>query len=424
MRPWNLADNAGGTPSAMAPAGASGPGMAAVRQGPSGRGPVGTTAERPEGVLLWLHCGYAQGPGPLRGVIRRLARERPDVSVLLTSAEPQSGTVAASPDGCMLHPPPPDAEGPAGRFLEHWRPDAVLWAGPLDAVLRPRTLAALGRRRVPVVLVGAGGVRVSRWRWWLGPSAAALAGVTLALVEDSAAAMGLHRIGLPRKRLQVTGPLRDEAEPPPCEEPQRARMAARLDARPGWLAAHLLPGEEEAVLRAHATVLRSSRRLLLVLAPQDPARGAQIAPGLAGAGWAVTLRSAGGEPGPDTQVVIADRPGELGLWYRIAPVTLLGSSLVPGGGQDPGAAAALGTAILHGPHVAHHVAAYERLARAGGARLVTDAESLAAALARVIQPEEAARMAHAAWDVGTSGAEVAERVIKTLLALLPRPAGA
>lgn len=375
---------------------------------------------RPAGGLLWVHSGYEGGPGPLRGVIRRLAEDRRDLHVLLTCAAPRSGADTAPPADCLIQPPP-DAEGPVGRFLDHWRPDAALWAGPRNAVIRPRTLAALNRRRVPVVLAGVSGLRAPRWGWWPWPSRSALAGVAAALVEEHGAAVGLHGIGLPLDRLQVTGPLRDETEPPPCDDAGRARMAARLAARPCWLAVHLVQGEEDMVLRAHATALRSARRLLLVLAPQKPGRGPALESGLTAAGWTVALRSAGDEPGPETQILIADRPEELGLWYRIAPVSLLGSSLVAAGGQDPTPAAALGSAILHGPHVGDHAAAYTRLARAGGARLVTDADSLAAALEHVIRPEEAARMAHAAWDVGSAGAEVAERVLSVLRPLLPAP---
>ena len=47
---------------------------------------------------------------------------------------------------------------------------------------------------------------------------------------------------------------------------------------------------------------------------------------------------------PDTQVYLADTIGEMGLWYRLAPTSFMGHSLVEGlEGKNPYEAAALGS---------------------------------------------------------------------------------
>ena len=103
--------------------------------------------------------------------------------------------------------------------------------------------------------------------------------------------------------------------------------------------------------------------------------------------------SDGTYPDDNTSVVVADLPGETGLWFRVAPVSFLGGSLETGqGGQDPFAAAALGSAVLYGP-------------------IVNDAESLGAAVTWLIAPDQAAKMAMAGWDVVTEGADTMERII-------------
>ena len=109
---------------------------------------------------------------------------------------------------------------------------------------------------------------------------------------------------------------------------------------------------------------------------------------------------------------MANQPGELGLWYRLATVSFLGGSLSPGiGGTEPMAAAALGTAILYGPNVRRYMPSYTRLANAGAARIVNDAASLSSAVTHLIAPDHAAAMAHAGWDVVSEGAEVVDTVI-------------
>ena len=81
----------------------------------------------------------------------------------------------------------------------------------------------------------------------------------------------------------------------------------------------------------------------------------------------VALRSQDELPGGGTDIYVADTIGELGLFYRIAPVVFMGGSLVPHGGQNPIEGIKLGAAILHGPHVFNFSDIYESLDQAGGA---------------------------------------------------------
>ena len=94
----------------------------------------------------------------------------------------------------------------------------------------------------------------------------------------------------------------------------------------------------------------------------------------------------------------------------------MGSSLIAGhGGRDPFEPAALGSAILYGPNVSLHLSSYTRLANVGAARIVKDAESLAAALNQLIAPDRAAAMAHAAWELMSTGAEVTDHLVDLVL---------
>ena len=117
-------------------------------------------------------------------------------------------------------------------------------------------------------------------------------------------------------------------------------------------------------------------------------------------------------PDETTQMILTETPGELGLWYRLAPLVFLGGSLVPGhGGEDPLEAAVHGTALLYGPNVGRHLPAYSRLAEAGAARIVRDFDSLSAAVSQLIAPDRAAAMAHAGWDVVSQGAALTDELL-------------
>ena len=69
--------------------------------------------------------------------------------------------------------------------------------------------------------------------------------------------------------------------------------------------------------------------------------------------------------------------------------------------RDPMEAAALGSAILHGPQAGRWRRASQRLAEARASRQVGIAADLAEALADLLSPDRAARLAQAAWAVAT-----------------------
>jgi 3-deoxy-D-manno-octulosonic-acid transferase len=142
---------------------------------------------------------------------------------------------------------------------------------------------------------------------------------------------------------------------------------------------------------------------------------------LGDAGLRVARRAEGEEPGEGTQVFLADGPGEMGLWLRLAPLAFLGGTLPGGcGGRNPFEAAALGAALIHGPNLAPHGEAWGRLGASGASRRVADGAELGRAVEALLAPDRAARMAHAGWDVATKGAEVANRVADLILAALAR----
>ena len=179
-----------------------------------------------------------------------------------------------------------------------------------------------------------------------------------------------------------------------------------------WFAAQVLPSEVPTVLSAHEKAMRLSHRLLLILNPASQSH-ADTCARLATERNMNTLRWDAGEfPDDGTQVLISEDPADRGLFYRIAPVSFLGSTLVSGGeGCDPFDAASLGSAILYGPKVRHYLPSYSRLAAAGAARIVNDTDALGTAVSRLIAPDQAAAMAHAGWDVISQGAENTDKVI-------------
>ena len=123
--------------------------------------------------------------------------------------------------------------------------------------------------------------------------------------------------------------------------------------------------------------------------------------------------------GTHSVILVVDNPAEYGLWYRLAPVTFLGGSLTGNGpSRDPFEAAALGSAILHGPRTGRFGPAFARLGPARATRAVASATDLADALGDLLSPDRAARLAQSAWAVVSEGSEVTDALLGQIRSLM------
>jgi 3-deoxy-D-manno-octulosonic-acid transferase len=142
------------------------------------------------------------------------------------------------------------------------------------------------------------------------------------------------------------------------------------------VAASTHPGEEEMVLDTHRRLASHFRNLLTIIVPRHPQRGEGIAHLVAASGLRGALRSRGAMPAPETDIYVADTLGEIGLFYRAAPIVFMGGSFATIGGHNPIEAIKLGAATVHGPHVHNWSEIYSALDIAGGASRADDGEML------------------------------------------------
>jgi len=348
---------------------------------------------RPAGRLIWLH-GASVGEGmSMLPLIAELWRQAPDATCLVTTGTVTSARRMAEllPEGAIHQFVPVDTAGAVRRFLDHWRPDLAIW---VESEFWPGLMTAAAARGVPMMLVNA---RVSErsargWRRAPGMARVLVRHFGRIVTQDAPTVGRLAAMGADPARLREGGNLKVLTPAPGCDEAELSRLRGVLAGRPVWLAASTHAPEEAEVAMAHGRMGRGG--LLTILAPRHPNRAAEIATLLKGQGLSVAQRSRGEVPRPETDVWLADTLGEMGLWFRLAPVAFVGGSIAAMGGHNPFEPAALGAAILYGPRTENFAPAYASLAEAGAARLVHDGGELGAAVAELLG-NEAARSAMA-----------------------------
>jgi 3-deoxy-D-manno-octulosonic-acid transferase len=382
-------------------------------------------SRRPPGRLLWLHAASVGETVSILPVLPSLLAGAPDLTVLFTTGTVTAAKLLAqrlAPDQQtrVLHRfVPLDVPGWVGRFLDHWRPDAAAF---LESELWPNLLAACHARHIKLMLVNARMSPRSYVRWRRAPSLARelLGGFDRVQARSDADLQRLRLLGA--RRVKAPGDLKFAAAPLPFDAAELARIKELLAGRPVWLAASTHPGEEALAIAAHRQIADRHPGLLTMLAPRHPERGAAVA--TEAAPLPVTRRALGQGPPPAAGVWLVDTLGELGLWYRLAPIVFVGRSLVPpGGGQNPLEPARLGCAIAVGPRTGNFQEAGALLREVRGLVEVADADALAGFVAAMLdEPAQGRAMGCRAAAVVQRHGALAERTAAALLDLLTSPA--
>lgn len=367
------------------------------------------TIPRPRQDLLWIHAPEVGNSQAVLDLAHRLCTHRHNLSVLITCDE---STVSSSTPQILVQPIPSEHPIDIGAFLDHWQPNVALW---LWGDLRPNLILETHDRNVPLIMANADqdGFESRRDRWLPEVARKVLGCFDNILARTPTAFERLAKITRNSDALEHSSPLMTGGYPLDYVRSDFDELSENLGGRPIWFAAAINQKEIPTVLMAHRQALRLSHRLLLVLNPASEDNKADCieqldAEGLRSADW-----QEGQFPDDNCQVLLTTDQNELGLWYRIAPLSFLGSSLsADQSGLDPFQAASLGSAILYGPNVRNYLPSYSRLAAAGAARIVNDSGALGTAVARLISPDHAATMAMSGWDVISEGAAITDRIVQ------------
>jgi len=364
---------------------------------------------RPDGKLIWMMTETAADAGPGPALARALMDRLEEPVHILSTPMDDAPLVDAVEDQVIHQLAPGDTEGTVTRFLDHWQPDFGVVIG---YPARPNLYAKAHQRQIPLYQASAKrGVIPSTRRL---PGFLGLFDICFAASASEANILRTHLRGK-TTAVEITGPMSDTVYALPCNSAECDDIAALLGGRPVWLAAEVTGNEIDIVEAAHRKAFRSAHRLLLVIVPRAGEDVYEIASKLEALGWRVALRTNLEEPDQETQIYIADTEDELGLWYRLAPTSFIGGSLTPDvAPTDPFNAAALGSAVLHGPHLGRNSARFDALDTHGASLRIHGVDDLAEAVITLLAPDKAASLAQSGWTVTTESAHVVERIADIL----------
>jgi 3-deoxy-D-manno-octulosonic-acid transferase len=378
--------------------------------------------DAPHAATVWVHAvsvGEVNAAAPLVDALRAT---RPDLQLLVTTITPTgSARVRALWGSSVEHVYLPyDLPGAVTRFLVHYRPRLAL---VLETELWPNLLFGCRDHGVPAYIVNARlSERSLRGYHVLRPLLArALRTLRGVLAQSDADGARFERLGAARAVIEVTGNLKYDIAADPRVPGFVADFRERIGARAVWIAASTHGDEESAVIAIHQRLRARWPDLLLLWAPRHPERFKPVVQAAVDAGWRVATRRLTHSPDRDDAVFVVDTLGELMLFYACAGVAFVGGSLQDIGGHNLLEPAAVGAAIVTGPHLHNFSDIAAQLEQAGALRIGADAQAVGDDIAALLEDAEArARMTTAARALVEQGRGTLQRTLEAIAGDLPR----
>jgi 3-deoxy-D-manno-octulosonic-acid transferase len=310
------------------------------------------TQKREKGNYIWVHAASVGESMMIFPLIEKISTLCPHLRFVVTTTTVPSAQLLAQrlPPHATHQFFPLDQPQWVNRFLSYWEPALVLWA---ESEFWPTVFHHLKKSEIPLFIISAGLSESSfkKWRYASSLIKETMSGVTRCFARSPLQTDRLTSLGVPR--VETVGNMKFSVPPLGVAEDSLCQFQNALGTRPVWVAASTHRGEEELILRAHEEIKKICPTILTILVPRHPTRGPEIQEKIGAFCPADRLltRSKGEIPTPFTEIYLVDTLGELGLFYRLAPVAFVGGSLIPQGGHNPIEPLQLDCIPLYGPHM-------------------------------------------------------------------------
>jgi 3-deoxy-D-manno-octulosonic-acid transferase len=400
-----------------------------------GKLPALPSQDRP---VIWIHCVSVGETEAARPLIRSLLEKFPSHQLVVSTTTVTGQKVARSAFGreaAAVFYFPIDWAWTVRRVLRVLRPAAVLI---METEIWPHLLRECSTRSIPVALINGRISQTSfrRYRWIASFIGRVLNDLTIALMQSEQDAARIRELGLPDKRILMTGNLKFDSSEATNEDVTvslRARFAID-EARPLILAGST-HGPEESILIEAFKQLKSHRFPLgirLLIAPRHPERFGEVSTLLQKSGLTWARRS---DPekttDPGCDVILLDTVGELRAAYPLADVAFVGGSLAPYGGHNVLEPASLGVPVITGAHTQNFAAITRALldenaiVQLPNLEAAPAANELATVLGQLLSEEARRReIGQRAQAVCNQNRGATERTIRVIESLLAAPATA
>lgn len=351
--------------------------------------------------VIWVHAVSVGEVEAARPLVEALQETYSDHQILITTMTPTgSARVLSLYNDKVLHCYLPyDLPFAVSRFLKSARPELGII---METELWPNLIHHAHALDIPMVLANA---RLSTrsaagYQRIAGLAQTMLQQFSLIAAQSQDDRQRLIALGADKDTVHAVGNLKFEITLPASLNEQAEALRTLWGNRPVFIAASTHEGEDEIILNASRQIRADFPDLLLILVPRHPERFDKVAALSQRAGFKILRRSENGICSREIQVLVIDTMGELPLFYGTADIAFVGGSLVPRGGHNLLEPAALGRAVIIGPHYFNFSEISRQFLDANAALQVNSSETLAEAVTDLLKnPQKRADMGQAGQNL-------------------------
>lgn len=337
---------------------------------------------RPEGELIWFHAASVGESVSILTLIELLLNSNDNLHILVTTGTVTSAELLGTrlPDRAFHQYLPLDHPKWVKRFLDHWRPQVVIFT---ESEFWPSLINEIKKRHIPCGLLNARLSKKSLKQWSRMPGVAKniVGTFDVILAQSQEDVEAFRQLG--SAQVVLAGNIKYCSSALPFKPDELKRIKKVVGKRPVWLYASTHDGEEQIACRIHMDLVKKHPNLLSIIVPRHPQRREQIIQNCLE--YDVQMQFRGEErelPTKNCDVYVADTLGELGLFYRLVDIAVIGRSLSldGGGGHNPIEAGQLDCAVISGAHIQYQQQLFANFIEHQAVEIVADEQELCAAI--------------------------------------------
>ena len=338
---------------------------------------------------VWVHA-VSVGEVAVAGQLMRAMRAKDPSVRFVFSTTSSTGWKQAEgqvgPNDTLIYNPL-DFGACVRRALDAARPRAIILT---ESEIWPNFIRAAKKRGIPLFIVNArvsdrSAPRYRKLRWFFGE---VLRCFTKIFAQSDLDATRLTNAGADPAAVVVTGSFKfDVAKRNP---PKEEELRAWIGTGEVLLGGSTWPGEDEALLRIYAELVKTRPDVKLVIAPRHFEKADAVEANIRKAGFGCVRRSRGDTRGAaQDEVYLCDTTGEMMGLFGISTVAFVGKSLCEHGSQNMIEPCLCGVPTLVGPYTENFRPVMSDLLAADAILQVPDEEGLKHEIVRLFGDAQA-----------------------------------
>ena len=305
--------------------------------------------KRPKGNLVWINAVSIGEAKSAESLAREIRKKNPDVNILLTTSTISSYKLMKNKkNNFYLFYSPVDIDFIIKKFLGLWNPDIVIF---FESEIWPNIIHNLHVLNKQFIICN-GRISENSYRNWRKVPVfreTFFSKVSICFSQDKQSMYRFRKLGV--KSVKMIGNIKFLANSLSINKVDFNKFKIQIRGKKTITFFSSHPGEDEIFIRVANKLKDKLENCFFILIPRHQNRIAKICKYLKHTNFKFSLRSEKKSVNFNTNFFIVDTFGELGLFFKLSKIAIVGGSFVNKGGHNPIETKGLGCALIFGPNM-------------------------------------------------------------------------